>query len=150
VTVVIGTGSMAESIIKGGVADLVAGRDRRRLAELGERYGIRTASIEGLDVEGEDVILAVKPYALEDVAKKVRGKASTLYSLLAGTPIEALREAMEAERYIRAMPNVAAAYGASVTALTGDEAARNSAEKLFGAERPCGWRAKPSSTPPRP
>ena len=31
------------------------------------------------------------------------------------------------------MPNIAAAHGASVTALTGDEGARRSAEELFGA-----------------
>jgi len=136
VTAVIGTGSMAESIIRGlaGKRELaVAGRDKRRLAELAERYGVRTAKIDGFGIEGADVILAVKPHALADVAKRVRGRAATLHSVLAGTPLAALREALSAERYIRAMPNIAAAHGASVTALTGDEAARERAEELFGA-----------------
>jgi pyrroline-5-carboxylate reductase len=70
---------------------------------------------------------------LESVAKQFEGQASVLYSILAGTTIEMLNQNIKADHIIRAMPNVAASFGASATALTGDERVREEAVEIFSA-----------------
>ncbi len=74
-------------------------------------------SIPALD--GYVVILAIKPQSLASL--KVSGEAEALISILAGTPLSKLREKINAQAYIRAMPNIAAIKGKSVTSVTGDE-----------------------------
>lgn len=57
---------------------------------------------------------------MEDVANQVSGKAELLISILAGTPISTLHK-IPAQKYVRAMPNIAAIKQASITAMTGDK-----------------------------
>ena len=132
---IVGYGAMAKAIIAGlleaRIAVEVVGRDKKKLEELRSLYPIKTAILENFDIEGKNVLLAVKPYALEDIAQKLHGKAHILLSILAGTPIERLK-IIKADHYIRAMPNIAAAKRASTTAITGDEAAKEYALKIFG------------------
>jgi pyrroline-5-carboxylate reductase len=134
---IVGTGSMAVALAEGLVERYeleFIGRDKARLEALAEKF---QASYELIDhnsgIEGKSVLLCVKPYALESVAKQFEGQASVLYSILAGTTIEMLNQNIKADHIIRAMPNVAASFGASATALTGDERVREEAVEIFSA-----------------
>jgi pyrroline-5-carboxylate reductase len=60
------------------------------------------------------------------------GNAKALYSVLAGTTLESLR-IINATHYVRAMPNLAAQNGLSMTTLVGDSQLKESAIKLFSS-----------------
>src|SRR4051794_19702247 len=95
----LGTGNMAEALIKGLCAAAVVdpskvyGSDPRqeRCQELKERYGIH-ATTHNLDVvrHAEIVVLSVKPQILlsvcDEVAKAIKPDALVI-SIAAGTPI---------------------------------------------------------------
>ncbi len=124
---IIGYGAMATAILKGMKNDKfnmenveVVGRNEEKLKEIKKEFNIKTALIDGYDISGKTVILAVKPYALQEVSMRIKGKADTLISILAGKPLSELQKYIKSEYYLRAMPNVAAKYSASTTALTGD------------------------------
>lgn len=73
------------------------------------------------DIEGKDIILAFKPYALADVASKLSGKAKRVLSVLARTDLASIKEAIKAQNHAICMPNLAAAKNASITPFLGDE-----------------------------
>ncbi len=131
---IIGTGKMAEAIIAGLAGSYetieVVGRNAQALQNLASKYPIQTAPLENFDIEGKTVILAVKPYALEEVRKQLCGKAHILISILAGTSLEALRS-IDAQYYARAMPNIAASKKASTTTIMGDSEAKAKALEIF-------------------
>ncbi len=131
-TTIIGYGEMARAIIEGLGRDgvQVVGRDGKKLEDIKNRYGVDVKELKDYDIEDKTVILAVKPHALEDVAKEIRGRAKTLISILAGINIKELK-VIDAQNYVRAMPNIAAAKKASMTALTGDIQAKEEAEEIF-------------------
>ncbi len=138
---IIGYGEMAEAILSGlKKANMemifveVAGRNEKKLKRIASLYSVQTSLLqENLYIEGKKVILAVKPNALEEVASHLRGTAKILISILAGTPLATLRQAIWAKSYVRAMPNIAATRRASTTSLTGDLEAKEVAIKLFQA-----------------
>ncbi len=131
---IIGTGKMAEAIIKGACQKFeieVVARDEKKLEELKEKYSIKTMHLDdSYDIEAKVIILCVKPYAMSEVAKKFRGKANVLLSVLAGTKLDSLKEEISSYYYIRIMPNLAAAYGKSMSTLCGDEAFKNEALEI--------------------
>jgi pyrroline-5-carboxylate reductase len=133
---IIGNGNMAFAIAQGLVDDYfieVVGRNRDKLEDFRNRLGesIVIEDINNFSLEGKTVILATKPNNLDDVGKRVVGKADVLYSVLAGTPIERLKANIDSSSYVRAMPNLSAIYQASMTSLTGDEVAKERAIDLF-------------------
>ena len=132
--IIVGTGKMAEAIIAGltqkGEKIIVVGRDEKKLHQLSSSYPILTAPLQNFSIAKSNAILAVKPHALKDVAQQLRGKANTIFSILAGTTIKELHT-IPANYYIRAMPNIAAAKGASTTAITGDVQAKEMALQIF-------------------
>ncbi|SMC10100.1 pyrroline-5-carboxylate reductase [Nitratiruptor tergarcus] len=131
---IIGYGEMAKAIIapltKAKIPLQVVGRDEKKLKEIAYLYGVETASLKNYDITGKEILLAVKPYALQEVASQLQGEAQTLYSILAGTSIVDLH-IIPAKHYIRAMPNLAAIKGASTTAITGDIKAKEEAIAIF-------------------
>lgn len=84
------------------------------------------------DITNKTVILCVKPSNLAEVAPLLKGTAQTLYSVLAGTPLTSLRT-IHANNYCRAMPNLAAEVGASMTSLVGDSTISANAITLFNS-----------------
>ena len=134
----IGTGKMSLALAKGLCKTYtleIVGRTQEKAQSFIDDNAITNASahcLDGFDVTNKDVILLVKPYALAPVAEKVQGKAHAIYSVLAGTPIKALRD-ISAEYYVRSMANVAASVGLSMTTLTGDEGAKQNAQDIFNA-----------------
>jgi pyrroline-5-carboxylate reductase len=125
----IGTGNMAEALIRGllqaGVADKgqILGSDPReeRCREMGERYGVRViednAAVAG---EAEILVLSVKPQVmatvLEEVAVHIHPHALVV-SIAAGIPLAAIEGKLPQARVIRTMPNTPALVGAAATAI---------------------------------
>ncbi|NPA81820.1 MAG: pyrroline-5-carboxylate reductase [Epsilonproteobacteria bacterium] len=134
---IIGTGKMAEAIIEGIYRDIdvtVVGRDEGKLKYFQDKFNVKTKPLSySVDISNENVLLAIKPFALRDVARKLKGEALMLLSILAGVTIESLRENIKSQYYIRAMPNLAAAYQKSMTTLTGDETCKK--EAVFICEK---------------
>ncbi|KIM11414.1 MAG: hypothetical protein KU37_07265 [Sulfuricurvum sp. PC08-66] len=133
----VGTGKMALALAKGlhqKYALRIVGRTLEKAQTFLDTHQLQGTAhaIEGYDIEGAHLILLVKPYALESVAQTVKGRAHTLYSVLAGTSIEKLH-AIDAEHYVRTMANLAASVGHSMTTLTGDAHVQESARAIFGA-----------------
>lgn len=134
----IGNGTMALSLAKGlksSYAIEVAGRNSEKLEAFENKLGTEIAkyTLKGFDISGKSVILCVKPANIITVGKQLTGKASLLYSVLAGTSLQTLATNINADATVRAMPNLAATLGKSMTTLTGDPASRERAVALFNA-----------------
>ncbi len=135
---IIGTGKMAEAIVKGIYKDIkvtVVGRNEEKLKYFEKEFAsVKTEKLtEDLDIKEKKVMLCIKPFALKSVCEKLKGEAEVLLSILAGTTIENLKKNIKAKSYIRAMPNLSAAFQKSMTTLTGDEKFKK--EALFICEK---------------
>ena len=132
----IGNGNMALSIAQ-GLKEIfnieVVGRTMSKLEKFENSLGvsIKKETYEDFDMTNKKVILCVKPVNLEEVGVRLKGVASELYSVLAGTTISALKENINATAIVRVMPNLAASVGKSMTTMTGDETLKKEAEELF-------------------
>ncbi len=129
----IGSGNMAEAIMHGVYKEYdveVVARDEKRLEVLSKVFGANikyTKLTQDYDIEGKNLILCVKPHALESVSKNFIGQANSLLSVLAGVKLSSLREAINAKHTVRTMPNLAAKFGKSMTTLCGDESFQDEA-----------------------
>ncbi|MCL3793233.1 NAD(P)-binding domain-containing protein, partial [Actinomyces sp. 186855] len=131
----LGAGSMAGAIVRGAVAaGLTRGPGAARLlvtsphgsaaalaAELAGQGVEHVAQAPDLVRASDVVVLGVKPHVVAVVLEQLREALAgrpLVVSLAAGLPLARL-EAMlpEGSRAVRAMPNMAAAVGASMTAL---------------------------------
>jgi pyrroline-5-carboxylate reductase len=133
--IIIGNGNMARAIVSGIVDKYkitVIGRDSEKLQNLQkELNGKIEIGKFPVSVEGENVLLAIKPHSIDELSQKITGNANILMSVLAGVEIAKLKERFEAKNYIRAMPNLSALFGESMTSLTGDENGKYLATKIF-------------------
>ncbi|OQX50566.1 MAG: pyrroline-5-carboxylate reductase [Epsilonproteobacteria bacterium 4484_20] len=134
----IGNGNMALSIAKGLKEKYyieVAGRDMGKLGQFESDLDTRIDKylLNDFDITDKTVILCVKPANVEEVGKQLKGKARVLFSVLAGTSLEKLKKHFKTKAVVRAMPNLAASVGASMTTLTGDQRFQKEAESLLGA-----------------
>jgi len=131
---IIGAGAMATAIANGlkdsHNLEFVV-RDLSKVENLREKYAVHL--LDNFNITNKNIIFAVKPYALESVAKNLKGEANALYSVLAGTTLNALKENISAKNHIRIMPNVSAKFGASTSVLTGDIEKKEEAVELFSA-----------------
>jgi pyrroline-5-carboxylate reductase len=127
---VIGSGNMAEALIKGllgaGVFQVpeVTASDVRasRLEELKRTFGIRTTQDNREVARASDVILlSVKPQIMAAVLGELAGSLAPealVVSIAAGVPIAAMERALgQKARVIRVMPNTPALVGAGASAL---------------------------------
>ncbi len=133
---IMGSGKMALALAKGLEKEhelTIVGRDGERLLNFTKQLSkhAETALFENYKIEGQTLILCIKPHALEETVPLLKGEAETLYSVLAGTSINELKKSIKANNYIRTMPNLAAEFFASMTTLTGDTAKKEEAEQLF-------------------
>ncbi|WP_415407633.1 pyrroline-5-carboxylate reductase [Sulfurovum sp. CS9] len=134
----IGNGNMGLSIAKGlkGKYNIeVVGRDMEKLDAFEEQLGTKVDKylIDNFDITDKTVLFCVKPANVEEVGKKLKGKARVLFSVLAGTSLDKLKKHLKSKAVVRTMPNLAASVGASMTTLTGDHRFRKEAEALLGA-----------------
>jgi pyrroline-5-carboxylate reductase len=148
---VVGLGNMGGAIVRGLLAsghpaELIHGFDvdDGRAASLGIRS---CESVSDLAGRADVIVLAVKPWLIEGVARGVAAAKGTavVLSVAAGLSTESLlRAAPELRgRLVRAMPNTAAAVRRSSTALFADASAepraRAAAESVFGAIGSTAW-----------
>ncbi len=134
----IGNGAMAYALANGlkNSYDIeVVGRDSQKLAEFQTRLGVKCKlnTLENFDISDKTAILCVKPANVEEVGHLLQGEASALFSVLAGTTLEMLKTHLSARAYVRAMPNLAATFGKSMTALTGELTCKDQALDIFNA-----------------
>ncbi|MCX7988413.1 MAG: pyrroline-5-carboxylate reductase [Thermodesulfovibrio sp.] len=122
----IGGGNMAEALIRGlikeGKRNIIVSdpvEERRRYLE--KCYGIKTiASNSELVRQAEIVVLAVKPQNIKEVLEEIRDVVSerhTVVSIAAGIPLNFIKNYLNTDKLIRAMPNLAAIVGESMTVL---------------------------------
>ena len=139
---IIGPGSMAIAIAHGlkerYTLEFVA-RDKSKLKEIAEEFNANVYDLEKFDISNKNILLAVKPYALKSVASQLKGEATTLYSVLAGTTLFQLKEAISAQNHMRIMPNVAAKFGASTSVITGDVTKKEETIEIFSAIGDAFW-----------
>jgi pyrroline-5-carboxylate reductase len=134
----IGNGNMALSIAQ-GLKEIfnieVVGRDISKLDKFENELGVQIdkQTYETFDMNNKKVILCVKPINLEEVGVRLNGTANELYSVLAGTTLEALKENINAQSIVRVMPNLAASVGKSMTTMTGDIKLQIESQELFKA-----------------
>ena len=108
-------------------------RDISKLETIKKEFSANIFALKDFDISGKNILLAVKPYALESVGREVKGEANTVYSVLAGSTIESIKKHIKTENTVRIMPNVAAKFQASTSVMTGDVAKKEEAEAIFSA-----------------
>jgi pyrroline-5-carboxylate reductase len=146
----LGTGNMAEALIKGligsGVVEAkqIHGSDPRkeRCQEMRDRYAIHaTTHNEDVVRHAEIVVLSVKPQilprVLDEIAPHLKPSALVI-SIAAGTPLVAIeRRLPPGTRVVRTMPNTPALVGAGATAIAAGSHAKEAdveaTQRIFDA-----------------
>ena len=124
----LGGGNMARAIVAGLVASGIPGDDvtvmdrhPEKLAKLNEQFGVRMQTALGDWVSELDiVVLAVKPQGLKDFCLEAASYISaqtTVLSIAAAVPAEAIVGWLGTKRLVRAMPNTPAMVGKGFTGL---------------------------------
>lgn len=138
----IGGGNMAEAILSGLLRTqalkpdeiIVAEPRPERRQELSEVYKIEAVESNAAAVQqAKTVLLAIKPFKLEEVKDELRGALTPGHlaiSILAGASREKLGNALgDKERVVRVMPNLPALVGFGVSAITFPEALEEAERK---------------------
>ncbi|TXE83464.1 pyrroline-5-carboxylate reductase [Campylobacter peloridis] len=110
---ILGNGAMASAIAKGledSCEVIVVARNPKKVTNINAKI----ISYDNFNLEGKNILLAFKPYALSEVANLLKGKARWLISVLANTTFEQLH-CIKSQNYIKIMPNIAAEFKASTT-----------------------------------
>lgn len=142
---IIGYGKMAKAIVcglNGNFALEIAGRNKDKIESFIKDNKLLNAttyhidSTNEIDMESKDVILAIKPYALNNFTYK--NKANIIYSIMAGITIRQLESSIKANEYCRIMPNVASLVkeGLSVIYAKNLEV-QNAAKEIFSTLGKC-------------
>ena len=149
----IGGGQMASAMIAGLVkagrdseSILVIEPDSAQRQHLEQNLRVRTAPGGNARLSDADVIVwAVKPQVLQQAASEARAcLGSALHiSIAAGLPLNTLRQWLQSERVVRAMPNTAALVGSGVTGMVAawgvSKGDRELAAVILGATGHCFW-----------
>ena len=126
----IGSGAMAEAMIKGLIASagvsgdsiIASGPRPERGQELHQRYGVRH-TIDNLAAihDAQLVVLSVKPQVLHGVMEQLAGRIAPdalVLSIVAGARLEAVAHTLLHTAVARAMPNTPAQIGLGMTVWT--------------------------------
>ena len=146
----LGTGNMAEALIKGLIAagvvepSQIHGSDprRERCQDLTARFGIVTTT-QNVEVvkAAEIIVLSVKPQILPQVLDEVAPHLpphALVISIAAGIPVSLIEKRLpKGTRVVRTMPNTPALVGAGATAIAAGSHATpedlEAAKKIFDA-----------------
>jgi len=140
----IGNGNMALSIaqgLKNSYKLEIVGRDLTKIDKFEKALGvtIEKALIKDFNMDDKTILLCVKPANVEEISTLLKGNARVIYSVLAGTKLEKLRDNLKPKAVVRTMPNLAASVQKSMTTLTGDVEFKEEAEELLGAIGSTRW-----------
>lgn len=131
----IGVGNLGEALLDGmlkkGLSVTALAHSEEKAIKLNEFYPSLKVEIakKSVDIDGRTVILAVKPNSFYDI--RFEGRAKLFVSVMAKVYIDDLKSSVDADAYIRAMPNLAARCEKSVTAVTGSHSVKTEALALF-------------------
>src|SRR4051794_26145574 len=128
----IGSGNMARALARGWAEPVLAtdsgsGRARKLVDEVG---GEALRSNAELAERAGAVVLAHKPYQLDQVAAEVAPHTDYVISVLGGVSLEQLQAAYPDAKVVRAMPNTPVEIRQGVTILAENDAAED-ARPLF-------------------
>lgn len=144
----IGSGNMAEALIKGIIAAgiyrpedvLISDIRSERLEELTREYKVRAVESNTALAGGADVVvLSVKPQNMDEVLGQIKGtlkRDSLVISIAAGVTTAKIAAALGEVPIIRVMPNTPALVGEGASALFAKNAGAEAmalAMKVFGA-----------------
>lgn len=144
----VGSGNMAGGLARGWAAArgevgapeamLFADADPDRARALAEEVDGEAVDGNRAVAERSDlVVLAVKPNVLEAVAGELAGAGTPVLSILAGTTLESLRNALPGVEVVRVMPNLGAQLRQGVLCVAypegGDEELNRLVGELLGA-----------------
>jgi pyrroline-5-carboxylate reductase len=127
----IGAGNMARALAR-GLGEPVRASDggSGRAAALAGELGGEALDNDGVAARADLLVLACKPYQLEAVAPALQ-EARKVVSLLAATPIDAVRAALPGAQVAKAMPNTPVEVRRGVTVLAEESDLRDEAHALF-------------------
>jgi pyrroline-5-carboxylate reductase len=143
----VGSGNMAGGLARGWAAArgesgapesmLFSDADPERARALAEEVGGEAVEGNVVVADGSDlVVLAVKPNVLDEVAPDLVQAGTPVLSILAGTSLETLHEALPGLDLIRVMPNLGAQLRQAVLCVVYGkklgEGERNRVEELLG------------------
>ena len=145
----IGGGTMGTAMIKGILAQGLTEPGQIRVSDpwpprvefLRDTYAIH-ATADNLEAiqDADIIVLSVKPQVLTKVGKQLHGNIrpnTLILSILAGSPISVLRQALGHDRIVRAMPNTPGQLGKGITVWTSTPAVTEQqkiyAEAVLGA-----------------
>jgi pyrroline-5-carboxylate reductase len=123
----IGSGAMAEAIIKGILTKGLIAPDRITASDpvparqrlMAETHGIRTTDDNEVAVKDADiVVMSIKPQVFGKVAAGLQGKIGAealVLSIMAGVASSTLQQGLMHDRIVRAMPNTPAQLNMGVT-----------------------------------
>lgn len=126
------TGITAQGVLKGAEIGILE-RSESKAAQMVERFGVRPLARQDLH-EAERIVIAVQPLSFPDVAQWLREYDAAFISTMAGVKMDTIREQLESERVIRAMPNLAATIGYSQTALAATPDAQEAGDLEFASQ----------------
>ena len=146
--ILVGYGKMARALAF-GLRDRfnlkICGRDKFKISAFCEELSKdRSCNIKPyfldnntIDIQDSHILLCIKPYAIKEFS--YQGKARAVYSILNAVSIDVLKTEINGEFYIRAMPNVAAQFGKSITSICGDIKLKDKSFDIFGTIGRCIW-----------
>lgn len=144
----IGSGNMAEALIKGIIAVkiyppeniIVSDIRAERLEYLAKRYAVKTSSDNKALAQNVDVlVLSVKPQNMADALESIKGSIqpdTLVVSIAAGISTTGISEVLGNIAIVRVMPNTPALIGEGASALYANDMARpvlRKAERIFAS-----------------
>lgn len=149
----VGGGNMGQALLRGWLADArvpesihVVDPDERARAAV-ESLGLAASSGRPQSIRADAIILAVKPYLVEEVLHDYRDlgeSQATLLTIAAGKTIAFYQDLLgSGAAIVRGMPNTPAAIGQGITVLVANEAVtsaqRQLCESLMAAVGQVAW-----------
>lgn len=142
--VIVGAGRMGGAVLQGLIAQAVfpdakigiyhPNASRREF--LANHYGVQPATTDDVAL-AKRVLIGVKPQTFPSVAELIAKPDRLVISIMAGITLEQIRDAVQTDHVVRAMPNLGASLGLSATAFVAtdetpeDELAKS--KKIFEA-----------------
>lgn len=114
--VIVGAGNMGLAMAKGlkssGFSVTLASRANPKLQSLSSEFEIEIID-DNYNIDGKNIILAIKPNALKWFANIINGKANLIISVLARTDLEQI-QILNSDAHAICLPNIAAKNRASI------------------------------------
>ena len=139
----IGSGNMAEAVIKGIITAkvyapaevFISDIKTERLKVLAEKYNVTPVQSNAeLAAKVETLVLSVKPQNLADALNSIKGavkKGSLVISIVAGKRVAGIAAVLGDIAIVRVMPNTPALIGQGASALFANRKARPAMEKVM-------------------